>query len=58
MWRAVTRERIPERTRQQHEALVVAIETGDRDLAFATAQAHIAGAQAWIARAEVSEVDQ
>jgi DNA-binding FadR family transcriptional regulator len=58
MWHAVIRETIPERTRQQHEALVAAIETGDRDLAFATAHAHIAGAQTWIAQAVESDVDQ
>lgn len=55
MWHAVTRDSIPERTRQQHETLVVAIEVGDRDLAFATALAHIAGAQTWIAQAVTSE---
>jgi GntR family transcriptional repressor for pyruvate dehydrogenase complex len=58
MWRAVIRDVIPERTRREHEALVVAIETGDRDLASATAHAHIAGAQTWIARAVMSEADR
>ncbi|HEY8720577.1 FadR/GntR family transcriptional regulator [Pengzhenrongella sp.] len=51
MWRVVTQDAIPERTRREHEALVLAIETGDRDLALATAHAHIAAAQAVIGQA-------
>lgn len=51
MWRAVTRPFVPERTRLEHENLVVAIETGDPDLASATAHAHLADAQARIASA-------
>ncbi len=49
MWRAVTRDFVPERTRTEHENLVRAIETGDRELARATSNAHIAAAQAQIA---------
>lgn len=45
MWSAVTRDVIPNRTRREHEALVIAIETGDRDLAVATAHAHISASQ-------------
>jgi GntR family transcriptional repressor for pyruvate dehydrogenase complex len=42
MWGAVTRDHIPARTRYEHEQLVIAIETGDADLAFSVAYAHIA----------------
>lgn len=45
MWSAVTRDVIPERTRREHETLVIAIETGDRELAVATSHAHIASSQ-------------
>jgi GntR family transcriptional regulator, transcriptional repressor for pyruvate dehydrogenase complex len=45
MWRAATSDVIPERTRREHEALVTALETGDRDLAIATAHAHISSTQ-------------
>ncbi|PJJ63234.1 DNA-binding FadR family transcriptional regulator [Compostimonas suwonensis] len=45
MWSLVLRPTIPERTRREHESLVVAIETGDVQLALATAQAHLAAAQ-------------
>jgi DNA-binding FadR family transcriptional regulator len=33
---------VPARTRYEHEQLVIAIETGDPDLAFSVAYAHIA----------------
>lgn len=42
MWGAVTRDYVPARTRYEHEQLVIAIETGDPDLAFSVAYAHIA----------------
>lgn len=42
MWGAVTRDHVPARTRYEHEQLVIAIETGDPDLAFSVAYAHIA----------------
>jgi GntR family transcriptional repressor for pyruvate dehydrogenase complex len=42
MWGAVTRDFVPARTRYEHEQLVIAIETGDPDLAFSVAYAHIA----------------
>jgi DNA-binding FadR family transcriptional regulator len=42
MWGAVTRDIVPARTRYEHEQLVIAIETGDPDLAFSVAYAHIA----------------
>lgn len=51
MWRAVTRDFVPGRTRTEHENLVRAIETGDRELARSTSNAHIAAAQAQIAAA-------
>jgi GntR family transcriptional repressor for pyruvate dehydrogenase complex len=49
MWDAVTRDFVPERTRREHENLVRALETHDRELALATAHAHISEAQAHIA---------
>ncbi len=58
MWRAVTRDVVPERTRREHEYLVIAIETGDRELALATAHAHIAEAQTAIAGAFGPEEDR
>ena len=42
MWGAVTQDFVPARTRYEHEQLVIAIESGDRDLAFSVAYAHIA----------------
>lgn len=45
MWSLVLLPSIPERTRREHESLVIAIETGDVQLALATAQAHLAAAQ-------------
>ncbi len=51
MWRTLTRDVVPERTRREHESLVVAIETGDAELAVATAHAHIAETQRQIADA-------
>jgi GntR family transcriptional repressor for pyruvate dehydrogenase complex len=51
MWHAVTSDVIPERTRQEHRYLVTAIETGDRELALAIANAHIAKTQSVITRA-------
>jgi GntR family transcriptional repressor for pyruvate dehydrogenase complex len=45
MWWAVTADVIPDRTRREHEALVTALETGDRELAIATAHAHISSTQ-------------
>lgn len=51
MWRAVTRDVVHERTRREHLYLVLAIETGDPDLALATAHAHIAETQRRIADA-------
>ena len=56
MWSLVLRPTIPERTRREHESLVVAIETGDIQLALATAQAHLASAQRQV-RARFSEED-
>jgi len=54
MWSLVLRPTIPERTRREHEALVVAIEAHDVELALATAQAHLAAAQRQVrARFEV-----
>lgn len=49
MWTAVTREHIPDRTRHEHESLVIAIENGDRDLALATAHAHVSSTQRLLA---------
>ncbi|MGV9799383.1 FadR/GntR family transcriptional regulator [Mycobacterium sp. NPDC003449] len=49
MWQAVTRDSVPDRTRREHENLVRALETHDRELALATAHAHISEAQAHIA---------
>jgi GntR family transcriptional repressor for pyruvate dehydrogenase complex len=45
MWSMVLRPIIPERTRREHENLVLAIEGGDVQLALATAHAHLASAQ-------------
>lgn len=49
MWKAVTRDSVPYRTRREHENLVRALETHDRELALATAHSHISEAQAHIA---------
>ena len=57
MWRAVTRDVVPERTRREHEDLVVAIETADRELALSTAIAHIAEAQRRIVLALGQDAD-
>ncbi|MDV3128049.1 FCD domain-containing protein [Mycobacterium sp. 21AC1] len=48
MWDAVTRDSVPDRTRREHENLVRALESRDRELALATAHAHISEAQAHI----------
>ncbi|WP_194239782.1 FadR/GntR family transcriptional regulator [Amycolatopsis sp. YIM 10] len=45
MWTLVMQPEIPERTRREHESLVVAVETGDVELALATAHAHLADAE-------------
>lgn len=57
MWQSVTRDIVPERTRREHEALLLAIETGDEELALATAHAHIAQAQRRIAEAQAATGD-
>jgi GntR family transcriptional repressor for pyruvate dehydrogenase complex len=58
MWRAVTRDVVPERTRREHEYLVIAIETADCELALATAHAHIAEAQSAIAQAFATKEEE
>lgn len=55
MWQTVTRDSVPERTRRDHENLVRALETHDRDLALATAHAHISEAQTQIRAALTAE---
>jgi GntR family transcriptional repressor for pyruvate dehydrogenase complex len=54
MWHTVMRDAVMERTRREHEALVTAIETGDGELAVATAHAHIAETQRRIAGAALT----
>jgi GntR family transcriptional repressor for pyruvate dehydrogenase complex len=54
MWQSVTRGIVPEQTRREHGALLLAIETGDEELALATAHAHIAQAQRRIAEAQAA----
>lgn len=45
MWGLILGSEVPERTRREHESLVVAIETGDEELAAATSHVHLANAQ-------------
>jgi len=45
MWTSVLGPTVPERTRREHESLVVALETGDVRLGVATAEAHLAAAE-------------
>lgn len=49
MWSLVLRPAIPERTRREHESLVIAIETGDVQLALATSEAHLSAAERQVA---------
>lgn len=58
MWSLVLRPTIPDRTRREHESLVIALETGDIQLALATAQAHLAAAQRQVRARFVDEGEE
>ena len=49
IWRALTQEHVVERTLQEHDGLIDALERGDATLAASLAHVHIAGVEQWIA---------
>ena len=51
IWRGLTQEGAVDRTREQHEAIVDAIEGGNPDLARSWTTVHIAGVEEWLRRA-------
>ncbi|KAB1909299.1 FadR/GntR family transcriptional regulator [Micromonospora tulbaghiae] len=51
IWRGVTQEGAVARTREQHQAIVDAIASGQPDLARSWATVHVAGVEEWLRKA-------
>lgn len=51
VWRVITQEGVVERTLQEHELIIDAIEAGNADLAIAAATVHISGVEDWLRKA-------
>ncbi|MDO5744449.1 MAG: FadR/GntR family transcriptional regulator [Micrococcaceae bacterium] len=51
IWRGLTQDNAVQRTLDEHQAILVAIRSGDTDLARALVTAHVSGVESWLRQA-------